>query len=102
MLSWRDGDNNRDSIRSRVVSSGCALELSSEAFSNRAVVEIVAARVSVESAMRKTGSCEIDGPETSLALLMIERGSDDQVLCVPSDFQEFNESVFRKPQAAKK
>jgi len=36
--------------------SGCALELSSEAFSNRPVVEIVAARVSVESAMRKTGS----------------------------------------------
>ena len=60
--------------------------MSSEAFSNRAVVEIVAARVSVESAMRKTGSGEIDGPGISLALLMIERGPDGQVLCVPSDF----------------
>src|SRR5207302_4314950 len=86
MFDWCDRDNSRDSIRRRVVSNGCALELSSEAFSNRAVVETVAARVSVESAMRKTGSCELDGPATSLAFLMTERCSDGQVRCVLSDF----------------
>src|SRR5256886_15497183 len=46
----------RDSTRTRVVSSGWLLVSISETFSNRAVVEIVAALVPVESAMRITGS----------------------------------------------
>ena len=48
----------RDSTRTRVVSSAWLLVSISETFSSRAVVEIVAALVPVESAMRITGSSD--------------------------------------------
>ena len=72
-FTGRDAESIRDSTRTRVVSSGRDWEPNSEALSSRAVVEIVAARDPVESAIRITGSLEswivlFD----SLAFLMIE------------------------------
>src|SRR6476646_7167090 len=46
----------RDSTRTRDTSSGCGSTIKSDAFSNFAVVEIVAARVSVDRAIRINGS----------------------------------------------
>ena len=69
----------RDSIRTRVVSSGRAEVLNSEAFSRRALVEIVAALTSVDRAMRMTGSLESwIGPGDWLADVTTEPRSKGQ------------------------
>src|SRR5205823_4067812 len=57
-LTMCDGVSMRDSTRTRVESSGWLSVLVSETFKSRAVVEIVAAPVPVDSAMRITGSSD--------------------------------------------
>src|SRR5262245_855782 len=65
---------------------GCGRAFNSEVLSRCAVVESVAVRVLVESAMRITGSLERDGSLRSLAVLTIELLSEDHVGCARADF----------------
>src|SRR5712671_6198786 len=71
----------RDSIRTRVVSSGWLFVSISETFSNRAVVEIVAALVPVESAIRITGSSDrVMAATSSVVFFTTDLDSVGQVL----------------------
>src|SRR6266498_1165516 len=80
-LACLEGVSIRDSTRTRAVSSGWVDELNSEALSRLAVLEIVAVRTPVDSAMRITGSAA-RGILTfdSLAVLTTESGFAGQVL----------------------
>jgi len=65
----RGTDKERDSTRTLALSSGCDSLFNSETLINRAVVEIVAAPVLVDKAIRITGSVD-DGVDEFLPAVL--------------------------------